>query len=82
MYELVLKEKSTLLVWNYFKLQVCVDEKPINSEKLSVCCIMSSMQMWEEVSATVTGIWNGLPTDVLLQVETYGWRTIQCFVCK
>ena len=36
MYELVLKEKQTLLVWNYFELQVCVDVKPINSEKLSV----------------------------------------------
>ena len=25
MYELVLKEKPTLLVWNYFELQICVD---------------------------------------------------------
>ena len=36
MYEFVLKEKPTLLVWNYFELQVRVDVKPINSEQLSV----------------------------------------------
>ena len=35
MHELVLKDKPTLLVWNYFEVQVCVDVKPINSEKPS-----------------------------------------------
>ena len=41
MYELALKEKLTVLVWNILNLDyVCVDVKPINSEKL--CCIVSS----------------------------------------
>ena len=34
---------------------------------------------------TATDIWNGLPADILLQGETYGWhiilRDIQHFVC-
>ena len=48
MYELVLKEKPTLLVWNYFELQVSVDVKLINFEKLYICCIMSS-RCWKKL---------------------------------
>ena len=53
MYELVLKEKSTLLVWNYFELQVHlrVDVKPINSEQLSIVPRAAD----EEVSASKEG---------------------------
>ena len=44
MYGLILKEKSTLLVWNYLKLQlVCVDVKPINSEKLFVVLLAADV---------------------------------------
>ena len=35
MYELVLKEQPTLLVWKYFELQVCVDVKLTNFEDVS-----------------------------------------------
>ena len=49
MYELVLKEKPTLLVWNYFELQICVDVT------LSSYLLYHEQQMWEEVSASKEG---------------------------
>ena len=53
MYELALKEKPTLLVLNYFELQVCVDVKPINSEKIYL--LYHKHQMWEEAVPAKSG---------------------------
>ena len=50
MYELVLKEKPTLLAWNYFKLQVRVDRLTLISYLL-----YHEQQMWEEVSTSKEG---------------------------
>ena len=49
MYELVLKEKPTLLVWNYFELQICVDVT------VSSYMLHHEQQMWEEVNASNEG---------------------------
>ena len=38
--ELVLKEKATLLVWNYFRFEADEDGKPINTKK-AICHIAS-----------------------------------------
>ena len=66
MCELVLKEKATSVVWNYFGFEADEDGKLINTEK-AICCIASgcrkkpALAKGENTSNLLTHLWRHHP---------------------